>query len=164
MPGPQPVCIEMDQESRQRLNDLIRRYSTPQQLVVRARIILLAAEGKNHTQIAQELGISVDMARLWRNRWYGFAGIPLDELSASERLEDGPRAGKPSTITPEQVCRIVALACEAPAQSGRPISQWTGREIADEIMRCGIVETISPRHAQRLLKRGICNRTVSAIG
>jgi len=164
MPGPQPVRIELDQEAHQRLKDLIRRYSTPQQLVVRGRIILLAAERKNHTQIAQELGISVDMARLWRNRWYSFAGIPLDELSVSERLEDGPRAGKPTTITSEQVCRIVALACEAPAQSGRPISQWTGREIADEIMRRGIVETISPRHAQRLLKRGIFSHNVSAIG
>ena len=104
------------------------------------------------------------MARLWRNRWYGFAGIALDELSISERLEDGPRPGKPTTISPEQVCRIVALACEAPAQSGRPISQWTGREIADEIMRRGIVDTISPRHAERLLKRGIFNPNASAIG
>ena len=164
MPGPKPVRIELDQEMRQRLKDLIRRHSTPQQLVVRARIILVAADGKNHTQIAQELGISVDMARLWRNRWYSFAGIPLDELSVSERLEDGPRAGKPTTIGAEQVCRIVALACEAPTQCGRPISQWTGREIADEIIGRGIVATISPRHAQRLLKRGICSRNASAIG
>ena len=154
MPGPKPVRIELEQQTRERLEDLIRRYSTPQQLVVRARIILVAADGKNHTQIAQELGISVDMARLWRTRWH----------SVSERLEDGPRPGKPTTIRPEQVCRIVALACEAPAQSDRPISQWTGREIADEIMRRGIVETISPRHAQRLLKRGICSRNASAIG
>jgi len=164
MSGPQPVRIELDEEMRERLKDLIRRYSTPQQVVVRARIILVAAEGKNHTQIAQELGISVDMARLWRNRWYSLAGIPLDEVSIRERLADGPRAGKPTTIRPEQVCRIVALACEAPTQSGRPISQWTSREIADEIMRRGIVETISPRHAQRLLKRGICSRNASAIG
>ena len=47
----------------------------------------------------------------------------------------------------------MALACEAPEKSGRPISQWTGREIADEIISQGIVETISPRHAQRLLKK-----------
>ena len=164
MPGPKPVRIELEQQTRERLEDLIRRYSTPQQLVVRARIILVAADGKNHTQIAQELGISVDMARLWLYRWHSFASIPLAEVSVSERLEDGPRPGKPTTIRPEQVCRIVALACEAPAQSDRPISQWTGREIADEIMRRGIVETISPRHAQRLLKRGICSRNASAIG
>jgi transposase len=164
MPGPQPNRIELNEESSQALAQLIRRHTTPQQLVRRARIIVLAAKGKNHTQIADELGVSVDMARLWRNRWCDFAGIPLDELSVSERLEDGPRPGKPTTITGEQVCQIVALACEAPEKSGRPISQWTGREIADEIIGRGIVETISLRHAQRLLKRGICNPSASATG
>ena len=132
--------------------------------MLRARIILLAAEGKNHSEIANELDISVDMARLWRRRWASFDSIPLDELSISERLVDGPRPGKPTTISPEQVCQIIALACEAPGLSGRPISQWTSRELADEIMRRGIVETISPRHAQRLLKRGIYSPTLSAIG
>jgi transposase len=164
MPGPQPVKIELDEKSRQGLSDLIRRHSTPQQMVPRVRIILLAAEGKNHTQIAQELGISVDMARLWRRRWHSFAAIPLDELSVRERLEDEPRPGAPATITAEQVCQIVALACEAPEKSGRPLSQWSGQEIADEIMRRGIVESISARHAQRLLKRGICSPSASVTG
>jgi putative transposase len=164
MPGPQPVRIEMDEETSEALSQLIRRHLTPQQVVVRARIIELAAEGKNHTQIARELGISVEMARLWRQRWCDLAAIPLAELSLSERLADAPRAGKPATLTAEQVCRIVALACEAPEQAGRPISHWTGREIADEIIRRGIVETISPRHAQRLLKRGPSNRTSFVTG
>jgi putative transposase len=124
----------------------------------------LAAEGKNNAQIAQELGVSIDMARLWRRRWLSFAAIPLEELSVSDRLEDAPRPGKPVTIGSEQVSQIITLACEAPEKSGRPISQWTGREIADEIMRRGIVESISPRHAERLLKRGICNPTASATG
>lgn len=164
MPGPQPVRIALAPDSREALITMMRRHSTPQQLIPRARIILLAADGKNHTQIAHEIGISVDMARLWRNRWASFASIPYDELSVRERLEDGPRPGKPVTISAEQVCQIVALACEAPEKSGRPISQWTGREIADEITSRGIVETISPRHAQRLLKRGICSPTASATG
>jgi putative transposase len=164
MHGPQPDRIELDERSREGLNELVRRHSTPQQLVLRSRIILLAAEGKNHSQIARELAVSVDMARLWRNRWFSFAGIPVEELSVRERLEDIPRPGKPSSITAEQICQIVALACEAPAKSGRPISQWTGREVADEIVKRGIVDKISPRHAQRLLKRGICNRIVSVTG
>lgn len=164
MPGPQPVKIELDEHAQQGLEALIRRHSTPQQMVPRVRIILLAAEGKNHTQIAQALGVSVDMARLWRQRWHSLAAIPFDDLSVRDRLEDAPRPGAPSTITAEQVCQIVALACEAPEQSGRPISQWTGAEIADEIMRRGIVERISPRHAQRLLQRGISSLTASATG
>jgi len=67
-------------------------------------------------------------------------------------------------ITAEQRCQIAALACEAPVKSGRPISQWTEREIADEVKARGIVEQISPRHAGRLLKKGACNRTASATG
>ena len=164
MPGPQPVEINLDKRARQGLREMLRRHSTPQQLVTRARLILLAADGKNHTQIARELSVSVDMPRPWRDRWHSLAGIALDELSVSERLADAPRPGKPTTISAEQVCQIVALACEVPEKSGRPISQWMGREMADELMRRGIVATISPRHAQRLLKRGICNPIASVTG
>jgi hypothetical protein len=53
----------------------------------------------------------------------------------------------------------MALACEAPGESGRPISQWSTTELAAEIVRRGLVDTISPRHAARLLKRGISSRT-----
>lgn len=164
MAGPQPIRIELDKESRHGLLTMVHRHLTPQQLAKRAQIVLMAAEGKNHAQIARELSTTVDTARLWRNRWFSFAHLPLEELSVQERLEDAPRAGKPATITAEQVCQIVALACEAPERSGRPISQWSGREIADEIVARGIVEQISERHAQRLLKRGICSLTESATG
>lgn len=155
MPDPRPIALELDDETRATLQKVASQYSTAQQLAQRVRIILLAGEGKNHRQISQALGLSIDMVRQWRNRWLSFAAIPLSELSVSERLEDAPRPGKPAAISAEQICKIVALACEAPAKSGRPISQWTGREIADEIMRQKIVATISPRHAQRLLKKRI---------
>ncbi|MFQ6102108.1 MAG: helix-turn-helix domain-containing protein [Anaerolineae bacterium] len=79
--------------------------------------------------------------------------IPLADLSVEERLEDLPRPGAPARITADQVCQITAMACEHPEDSGRPISHWTNREIADEIMKRGIVDQISPRHAARLLKR-----------
>jgi putative transposase len=127
--------------------------------VVRARIILLAADGLSNSQIARTLGLETDTVRLWRQRWERFAAVALADLAVDQRLSDAPRSGSPARITPEQVCRIVALACEAPSASGRPISQWTGREIAAEIVRRGIVATISGRHAARLLKRGISSRT-----
>ncbi len=81
----------------------------------------------------------------------------MEDLPVADRLSDAPRPGTPVRITDEQVAKIVALACEPPADSRRPISQWTGREIADEIKHRGIVDQISPRHAARLLKRGISN-------
>lgn len=164
MKGPQPAKVELSLSEKQELEAVIRRHSSGQQLVVRARIVLLANEGKNNEQIARALKITVDTARLWRSRWLGFQAIALADLRVSERLEDAPRPGKPATITDEQLCQIVALACETPLESARPISQWTGRELADEIKKRQIVEQISPRHARRLLKRGICNPTASATG
>jgi putative transposase len=100
------------------------------------------------------VGLDVDTVRFWRNRWLGLSAATLEDLSLEERLRDAPCPGAPARITPEQVCRIMSLACEAPSQSGRPISQWTSRELADEIIQQGIVERISPRHAARLLERG----------
>ncbi len=104
------------------------------------------------------------MVRRWRARWLACQATSLDDLSVAERLADAPRPGTPVRITDEQVAKIVALACELPSTSQRPISQWTGREIADEIKKRGIVDQISARHAARLLKRGISNRTGSATG
>jgi hypothetical protein len=62
-------------------------------------------------------------------------------------------------LTADQICQIEQLACEKPERSGRPISQWTGREIADELVKRGIVDHISARHASRLLKKGVSSRT-----
>jgi putative transposase len=68
-------------------------------------------------------------------------------------------SGSEARLTADQVCQIEQLACESPEKAGRPISQWTDREIAAELMARGIVETISARHAARLLKKGACSRT-----
>jgi transposase len=122
---------------------------------LRARVTLAAADGLNNAQIARQLGVDVDTVRLWRQRWLGFQAVTLEDLSVEERLTDAPRPGRPAQMTAEQVCQVIALACEAPSTSGRPISQWTSREIADEIVMRGIVAQISPRHAARLLKKGI---------
>ena len=159
MRGPKPPIVELSPEVRQDLETLLRRRSLPQQLALRVRIVLAAADGSNNSQIARLLDLDVDTVRFWRQRWLSFTPIPTSELSLDERLSDVPRPGRPIQITAEQRCQIVALACEAPEQAGRPISQWTGREVADEVVKRGILPKISPRHAARLLKKGISNRT-----
>jgi transposase len=153
MPGPKPPRVDLTDEERSELEKLVRRHSTRQQIALRARIVLAAAEGKNNKEVADEEGVDVSTSRRWRDRWLDLQPIPLSELSVEERLEDLPRPGAPSRITAEQRCQIIAMACEEPEESGRPISHWTGREIADEIKKRGIVDQISPRHAARLLKR-----------
>lgn len=164
MRGPQPPAVALSEAERRDLEVLVRQHRAPQQFAVRARIILAADAGQNNSQIARHLGVDVATARLWRTRWLALSAIPAADLSAAERLEDAPRPGGPCRVTAEQVCRIVALACETPAAADRPISQWTGREVADEAVRRGIVPALSPRHAGRLLQRGISSRTASATG
>jgi putative transposase len=90
-----PPPVHLVENEREQLQQLVNRHSTPQQIALRASIILLADEGLNHRQIARELGISRDMARLWRNRW-----LELEQKQSSvvERLADAPRPGGPATF------------------------------------------------------------------
>jgi putative transposase len=156
--------VMLSEKEQEALTRISRRYRSEQQVALRARIVLAAAQGQSNACIARELGINVDTARLWRDRWVGLQGIDLETLSIMERLQDAPRPGVQPRITAQQRCQIAALACEVPASAGRPISQWTGREIAEEVKSRGIVEQISPRHAARLLKKGASNHIASAIG
>jgi len=164
MRGPTPPPVVLVAAARGALDALVRRHGTPQQLALRARIVLAAADGLNNSQIARREGVDVATARLWRGRWLGLQPVGFADLGVAERLADAPRPGRQPTIGPEQQCRIVALACAAPSQSGRPLSQWTGREVAEEIVARGILPAISRRHAARLRKRGTSSPTASATG
>jgi putative transposase len=164
MRGPKAATLDLTAAEERALETLLRRHSTPQQVALRARIVLAAAAGQSNAEIARRLGVTAETARLWRGRWLGVQPAALADLSAEERLADAPRSGTPAQISAAQVCQIVALACEAPGQSGRPISQWTGREVAAEIVARGILPAISPRHAGRLRKRGTSSRTACATG
>ena len=156
MRGPKAALLSLSKEEREAVEKLVRRHSTPQQIAVRGRIVLAAADGKGKSEIAREVGLGVDRVREWRMRWIGLQAVSLADLPVEERLADLPRPGRPSDISAHQICQVVAMACEQPQE--RPISHWTGREIADEVMRRGIVSRISPRHAARVLKKGISNR------
>lgn len=154
MSGPRPRPLNLTGAERVALESFVARHTTGQQLALRARIVLGVAAGQGTAELARQFGVSETTVRLWRDRWGICQAVPLDELSVAERLADLPRPGAPARLTPEQVCQIVALACEKPAESDRPISHWTPREIADEVLKRGIVAQISPRHVGRLLKIG----------
>jgi transposase len=146
MPGPKPPEIVLTPDDRGELERLVRARTTAQHLAIRARIVLFAADGLSTEAIARRIGLDSDTVRQWRARWPSRTGrVP-------ERLADAPKSGRPARITPEQICQIVAVACERPADSERPISHWSSRELTAEIMRRGIVERISVRHVGRLLK------------
>lgn len=163
------TAIHLSEKEQEELTRLTRRHRSEQQVVLRARIILAAAQGSSNIQIARELDINVDTVRLWRDRWARWQEIDQekseqDAVNLAQRLQDAPRPGAVPKFTAQQRAQMAALACEAPAKTGRPISQWTGREIADELKAREIVTQISPRHAARLLKKGASNPTDFGIG
>ena len=152
VPTPKATEVKLSEEERTGLEQLVGRHNVGQQIALRGRIILAAGQGQTSSAIAAQLAVSINMAQRWRNRWVKAQTISYDDLSIEDRLQDGPRPGAPARITADQRCQIEALACEKPEKSGRPISQWTAREIAAEVMERKIVERISGRHAARLLK------------
>jgi putative transposase len=136
--------------------------STPQGLAHRAEIILLAFEGLRNKAIAQRLGCERHSVGLWKRRWRAaFSKLVVIECSEkpsvlreamAEVLSDLPRAGCGGTFTAEQITQILAVACEPPEKSGRPVTHWTPRELADEVIKRQIVPSISVRHVGRFLK------------
>lgn len=84
-----------------------------------------------------------------RHRWLE---LSVKDTPVVERLADAERPGGPMTFSLEQILQLFAIACEKPDDYGRPISHWSARELADELIKQGIVETISPRHVGRLLE------------
>src|SRR5215472_3440888 len=143
------------------LEALVRAHSTSQQLALRARMILHAADNIGVRESARELDVWPKTVRYWRGRW---RQAPAAQ-SVSERLAEAPRSGAPATYTPEQICAVIAMTCERPSESERPISHWSQREIADEAIRRGLVPSISQRSVGRFLKkRPTSNRIAFVIG
>jgi len=151
------------------------KAGTSAQLIERCSIILLSADDVSNTEQGRRLGIDRQRSRRWRTRWVenqerlaeaereGASDKDLAKL-LYELLSDEPRSGAPPTFTAEQLAQIIAVACEPPEESGRPVTHWTPRELADEVVKRGIVETISPRHVDRLLKGGISGHTRPSTG
>jgi putative transposase len=151
--------IKLTEHERTKLERIKSKHTTPQNEAKRAHIILLANEGVSYLEIARRLMINKETVTTWVKRWND-----RPEAEAHERLKDLPRPGAPDKFTPEQVCLIIAMACESPETYGRPITQWTARELADEVSQQAIVDSISITHTGRLLKKTFCNRIGTVTG
>ena len=146
------------------LQDMTVSRSCPQGLARRAEIILLAFGRYQNDAIAKQVGCERHAVGVWRRRWT--AAFPklihaecLGRPGALRRmidavLSDDARPGRPGKFSADQVALIIAVACEPPAQSGRPITHWTTHELAAEVSHRKIVPTISARQVGRFLKDG----------
>ena len=146
---------------KETLIKLLKKQSTPQNIARRAKIILLADNtDKTYTEIAKSLNIASCDITKWTQRWLHRSDIK----DVKERLQDNPRSGRPSEITPEQWCKIMALACEKPEDHGIPITNWSHSTLTREILKQGIVEKISQSHVGDFLKKQNYSHTAVSIG
>jgi putative transposase len=162
MPSAQAKPLHVSSLQQELLQQMVHRPTNAQRLVKRAHIILEAVKGTSNTSMAQHLPIDYATVRRWRDRWYAAESrLQVIEETGKRKLlsqaieallTDEQRPGAPATFTFEQFMQIMALACETPEALDRPVSTWTPRELADEAVKRGIVEQISPRTVERFLK------------
>jgi transposase len=161
MPG-SAAKVVVTERQHEVLQEIVNARTSPVRLAQRASIVLQGFAGVDNADIAQEIGLGPDCVGLWRRRWakvwprltvFECAENPADLRRAiTAVLDDRPRSGNPGRFTPEQITQILALACEDPELSGRPITHWTNVELAHEAMKRGIVTSISASQVGRYLR------------
>jgi transposase len=161
MPG-KAAKIIISERQQVLLNEFSKSRTVAKGVVQRATIILLGFAGLLNDEIALQVGLNRQQVGIWRQRWRdAWDALCVWECTEPHRLReaildvlsDAPRPGAPATFTAEQVAQIVALACEPPELSGRPISRWTLRELRDEATKRQIVENISVSQVGRFLQQ-----------
>jgi len=151
MPGT-AAKIQLSEKQQVILEEFRRSRTAAQSVVQRSTIILRGFQGWLNEEIAVEVKLNRQHVGVWRQRWRdAWESLCVWECHEPQRLReaildvlaDAPRPGAPATFTADQVARIVALACESPKLSGRPINRWTLTELRDEVIARKIVKTIS---------------------
>jgi transposase len=137
-----PFVIILSPAERQELTRRAHAAGTAHRDVLRARIVLAAADGATNTAIAAGLGLHVDTVRKWRRRFCA------ERLAG---LADRPRSGRPRTFTAVQVAEVKALACELPADTHLPLARWSCPDLAAEAIRRGVVASVSASTVRRWL-------------
>jgi transposase len=161
MPGTAAKIIVSERQNNL-LEEFRRSRTLAKGVVQRATIILLGFQGLFNEEIALRVGLNRQQVGLWRQRWRdAWEALCVWECTEPHRLReaildvlaDAPRPGAPATFAAEQVAQIVALACEPPKLSGRPIDHWTLRELRDEAITRKIVADISVSQVGRFLQQ-----------
>jgi len=141
MPVPSPYQIALSGEEQAVLAARARSVRGPYRDRLRAKIVLAAAAGQHNAAIAAELGVCTGTVRKWRRRF------TTGRLAG---LNDAPRSGRPPVFTAADRAEVIALACALPAESGVPLSKWSGPDLARELSgRCQLA--VSPSTIGRWL-------------
>lgn len=161
MPG-KAAKVTITERQKVILEELSRSRSESKMIAQRAAIILHAFGGCLNEDISVTVGLERKQVGVWRRRWQdAWESLTCLECREPRRLReairdtlrDAPRPGAPGIFTAEQIAQILAVACEPPEKSGRPITHWTHRELRDEVLKRGIVETISLSRVSYFLQK-----------
>jgi transposase len=137
-----PYMIVVLAADRDVLEERARAYTMAHATVIRAKIVLLAADGESNVRIAERLDVHVATVSFWRRRYFenGLAG-----------LEDHKRSGRPRSFAPQVMAEVKAMACEPPAQREVPLSRWSSAELAAQAVTEGLVGSVSASTVRRWL-------------
>ena len=153
--------VQITERQQKVLLEFSRSRSEAKALSQWAQIILAAFDRRLNEHIASKVGLNRKHVGRWRLRWQDAweevtrlecMEPPKLKAAIRETLSDAPRSGSPGKFSAAQVCGILAVACEPPGNSGRPISQWTREELRDEVITRGLVENISGCQISRYLR------------
>lgn len=158
--------LESNEEVRELLEGMIRQRSLSVSLNKRATMIFMGIQGCSNYLIAKELNVDVHTVKRWRGRWSSAWPLICEpneqgKISRAEMikrkimkvLSDNRRSGAPRKFSMSQRKQLIALACEKPEDYGVPISQWSGRALAEIAATKGIVESISVSQLHWILKK-----------
>jgi transposase len=133
--------VELTDEERVTLEQMLRRGTHATRKLTRARILLKAAEGLQDDEIAEAVQTSVPTVERTRKR---FATSRLGTLT------ERPRPGHKPVLTPPGEARLIAEAC-SPAPTGR--QRWTLQLLADRVVELGVAEACSADTVRRVRKK-----------
>jgi transposase len=144
--APAAAALIVRDDVRAELERVAKAPSMPHRLVIRARVILAAAEGESTYGIARSLGCAESTVRKWRSR--------IEERPCLTALEDLPRSGRPATISVGVRCEVVRIACERPTDGHLPFGAlWTLKTLS-EACKKALGCRLSTSEIQRIL---MCN-------
>jgi hypothetical protein len=154
--------VELTELMHRILQQIVSSRSIGTAIITRAKIIQMAFLKHDNQMIGERLGCCRETVGLWRRRWRdsypALLRLQFEEPEAAFRraiidcLSDAHRCGSHGTFSSEQIVGLIAIACERPEQSDRPVTTWTGKELADEAKKRGLVESISASHVNRILR------------
>jgi transposase len=145
--------VSLPDEERQALQAYVNTGMHSARSIKRARILLLADEGKSDPAIARDVGVCKSTPFNIRRRYC--------QEGLQTALNEKPRPGKPRTITGRKIAHVIALACSKPP-AGR--QRWTLRLLADQVVALELLDTLSPSTVWTLLKKTNSNPGKSSNG